>query len=250
MEVRIYNLAKDLGLDSKVLLDLCTRIGILNKGSALASLDGGEITKIKSVLATGKVPETNYQQATGDELTDEKVDKIESLTTDMIYMVESYGALRVSEDNQTAYSHLENSTRQRSVSSLINAVSSDMFRGFEHLAVIELGALFESILHCVDRDFDNTSGLKEAIEKNCDDHGIAASLLPGLVMANKTRNAIVHRRPGKFPDKDQITAAKQVFAIAIIDMHLRHKHLRVVEHLADSNREFLNALDAYFGLDG
>lgn len=51
MAVRIYSLAKDVGLDSKELVDLCTRLGILNKGSALASLDDDEIVKIKKHLA-------------------------------------------------------------------------------------------------------------------------------------------------------------------------------------------------------
>jgi len=54
--VRIYSLAKDIGLDSKELVDLCTRLGILNKGSALASLDDDEITKIKKHLAEKAAP--------------------------------------------------------------------------------------------------------------------------------------------------------------------------------------------------
>jgi translation initiation factor IF-2 len=54
--VRIYSLAKDIGLDSKELVDLCTRLGILNKGSALASLDDDEITKIKRHLAEKSAP--------------------------------------------------------------------------------------------------------------------------------------------------------------------------------------------------
>ena len=38
MAVRIYSLAKELKVDSKELVDLCTQIGIGGKGSALASL--------------------------------------------------------------------------------------------------------------------------------------------------------------------------------------------------------------------
>ena len=38
MAVRIYSLAKELKLDSKVLVDICTSAGVLGKGSALASL--------------------------------------------------------------------------------------------------------------------------------------------------------------------------------------------------------------------
>ncbi len=42
MPVRIYSLAKDLNLDSKELVDICNRIGIPGKGSALASLEDEE----------------------------------------------------------------------------------------------------------------------------------------------------------------------------------------------------------------
>ncbi len=51
MAVRIYSLAKDIGLDSKELVDLCARLGIQNKGSALASLEDDEVAKIKKHLA-------------------------------------------------------------------------------------------------------------------------------------------------------------------------------------------------------
>lgn len=56
MAVRIYSLAKDLGIDSKELVDLCPRIGIQGKGSALASLENDEIAKIKSYLAERSAP--------------------------------------------------------------------------------------------------------------------------------------------------------------------------------------------------
>ncbi|MDZ4848975.1 MAG: translation initiation factor IF-2 [Pirellulaceae bacterium] len=56
MAVRIYSLAKELGLDSKELVELCTRIGILNKGSALASLEEDEIGRVKKHLATAAAP--------------------------------------------------------------------------------------------------------------------------------------------------------------------------------------------------
>ncbi|MCY2973600.1 MAG: translation initiation factor IF-2 [Planctomycetota bacterium] len=52
MAVRIYSLAKEMGLDSKELVDLCTRIGILNKGSALASLEDEEVSRVKKHVAT------------------------------------------------------------------------------------------------------------------------------------------------------------------------------------------------------
>ena len=56
MAVRIYSLAKDLGLDSKELVDLCTRLGIQGKGSALASLEDEEISRIKRHLEEKAAP--------------------------------------------------------------------------------------------------------------------------------------------------------------------------------------------------
>ena len=56
MAIRIYSLAKDLGLDSKELVDLCARIGIQGKGSALASLEDDEIARIKNHLAEKAAP--------------------------------------------------------------------------------------------------------------------------------------------------------------------------------------------------
>ena len=40
MAIRIYSLAKDLGLDNKELVEIVTNAGITGKGSALASLEG------------------------------------------------------------------------------------------------------------------------------------------------------------------------------------------------------------------
>ncbi|MDA1201708.1 MAG: translation initiation factor IF-2 [Planctomycetota bacterium] len=51
MAVRIYTLAKELKLDSKELVELCTRAGIQDKGSALASLSDEEVAKIKEFIA-------------------------------------------------------------------------------------------------------------------------------------------------------------------------------------------------------
>ncbi len=50
MPTRIYALAKDLKLDSKDLVDLCTKAGIPGKGSALASLEDEEVVKLKAYL--------------------------------------------------------------------------------------------------------------------------------------------------------------------------------------------------------
>ncbi len=57
MPVRIYALAKELEIDSKELVDICTRIGIQNKGSALASLDDDETGRIRKYLQGGQSSE-------------------------------------------------------------------------------------------------------------------------------------------------------------------------------------------------
>jgi translation initiation factor IF-2 len=53
LAVRIYALAKELKLDSKDLVDICTRAGIPGKGSALASLTEPEVEKVKQFLDGG-----------------------------------------------------------------------------------------------------------------------------------------------------------------------------------------------------
>ena len=47
MAVRIYSLAKELKVDSKELVDICLKLGIRGKGSALASLADEEVDKIR-----------------------------------------------------------------------------------------------------------------------------------------------------------------------------------------------------------
>ena len=51
MPTRIYALAKELKIDSKELVEICTKAGIQGKGSALASLDDGEVEKVKAFLS-------------------------------------------------------------------------------------------------------------------------------------------------------------------------------------------------------
>lgn len=53
MAVRIYSLAKELKLDSKELVDICTKAGVPGKGSALASLTTEEEEKVKQFLKGG-----------------------------------------------------------------------------------------------------------------------------------------------------------------------------------------------------
>jgi translation initiation factor IF-2 len=54
--VRIYTLAKELKLDSKELVDLCTRAGIQDKGSALASMTDEEVAKLREFIASRARP--------------------------------------------------------------------------------------------------------------------------------------------------------------------------------------------------
>src|SRR5215207_146945 len=46
--IRIYALAKDLKIDSKELVEFCNKAGIPGKGSALASLEDDEVSKLKA----------------------------------------------------------------------------------------------------------------------------------------------------------------------------------------------------------
>jgi translation initiation factor IF-2 len=54
--VRIYTLAKELKIDSKELVELCTRAGIHDKGSALASMTDQEVAKLKEFIANKSRP--------------------------------------------------------------------------------------------------------------------------------------------------------------------------------------------------
>jgi len=52
VSVRIYTLAKELKLDSKELVEICTRAGIQDKGSALASLTDEEVVRLREHMAS------------------------------------------------------------------------------------------------------------------------------------------------------------------------------------------------------
>jgi translation initiation factor IF-2 len=54
LPARIYSLAKELKLDSKVLVDICTSAGVTGKGSALASLTDEEVERVKAYIAGGQ----------------------------------------------------------------------------------------------------------------------------------------------------------------------------------------------------
>lgn len=56
MAVRIYALAKDLKIDSKELVQICNKVGVSGKGSALASLDDDEVEKVKKHLSQLAAP--------------------------------------------------------------------------------------------------------------------------------------------------------------------------------------------------
>ncbi len=54
MAIRIYALAKELKIDNKKLVDICTKAGIKGKGSALASLTEEELATLKTFMAGGR----------------------------------------------------------------------------------------------------------------------------------------------------------------------------------------------------
>jgi len=54
LPIRIYELAKQLKIEHKTLIDICSHIGITVKGSALASLTDEEAVKVKTYLERGK----------------------------------------------------------------------------------------------------------------------------------------------------------------------------------------------------
>ncbi len=56
MAVRIYALAKELNLDSKLLVEICDKAGITGKGSALASLSDDEVARIKAAVSKSRQP--------------------------------------------------------------------------------------------------------------------------------------------------------------------------------------------------
>jgi hypothetical protein len=51
--IRIYALAKLLGVDSRVIVENCTPLGIHGKGSALASLSAKEWRKLEAYFGGG-----------------------------------------------------------------------------------------------------------------------------------------------------------------------------------------------------
>ena len=54
MAIRIYALAKELKIDNKKLVDICTKAGIKGKGSALASLTDEELATLKAYMSGGR----------------------------------------------------------------------------------------------------------------------------------------------------------------------------------------------------
>ncbi len=54
--MRIFQLAKEISLDSKALVDLCAKLGISNKGSPLANLNDDEVERVRRHVANEKAP--------------------------------------------------------------------------------------------------------------------------------------------------------------------------------------------------
>ncbi len=58
MALRIYALAKELNIDSKILVELCLKAGVTGKGSALASLTDEEAVKVRAYLSSSNAPKS------------------------------------------------------------------------------------------------------------------------------------------------------------------------------------------------
>jgi len=65
LPIRIYALAKELKLDSKALVDICTKAGVTGKGSALASLTDEEVAKVKAFMAGASGAKSGGSAAAG-----------------------------------------------------------------------------------------------------------------------------------------------------------------------------------------
>ena len=65
MPIRIYSLAKELDIDSKELVDACTKAGVTDKGSALASLSDDEVAKVRAHLNKAAAPATSTGASAG-----------------------------------------------------------------------------------------------------------------------------------------------------------------------------------------
>ena len=68
LATRIYALAKDLKLDTKELVDLCTRAGIPGKGSALATLTDDEVDRVQTYIGGGGVKAKRGRKAVEEPL--------------------------------------------------------------------------------------------------------------------------------------------------------------------------------------
>ena len=58
-------MAKELKLDSKVLVDICTDAGVTGKGSALASLTDEEVDRVRAFISGGAAAKAAARQTPG-----------------------------------------------------------------------------------------------------------------------------------------------------------------------------------------
>ena len=206
---RIYAFAKELGLDNKQLLDICDRCGIVGKGSALASLDEEEVSDINRFLSEG-----------------------ESVLAEIVSKYQSRNAER-ERARKIADGHVAN---------LLNAVTADVTSGFNHFVVIELGAIFEMMLKLLCCNSQGTLG--ETITIAAQNGVIDASMEGSLREATLTRNALVHRKAGHFPDEDDVAEARHCYANGILSICRNNgQNLEAFVPLADSNPRVLRMLE-------
>jgi hypothetical protein len=245
--LRLFLLAKSLGYESITLVEAARAAGIKEVGSALHDLTAEQLHLLRTYVIEhperlGVIEVENQRQRLEER---DGVGRQNTASTRRKPFDRRVEAIQASISGSAS----ELNDVVCSANNLIHAVSSDMFRGFEHFAVIELGALFETLLFQMDHAIDE-SGLAESIKRCCESGAVTPGLRRHLLWANRTRNRIVHRRPGRFPTAQEIDEAKHAFAVAVIDIYRRHRRsANLLEPLADSNPEVLNVLDQFFGLD-
>jgi len=201
MQIRIYALAKDLGYDSKEMVDLARKAGIKGKGSALASLTDEEASIVAESLGKSYPATTSrFAPATPENQTSPIV---------------STPQIPPSRDPERT---LDRTTS--SAMSLSNALGIDRI----HVQLVELGSIVESLILCVldtsscGPTYRTETSFCELIDEAFGADFFASPTADELHQARITRNQIVHRSGHSFPKEGDIRKARNAFALAVLDL--------------------------------
>ncbi|EMI51688.1 hypothetical protein [Rhodopirellula sallentina] len=236
MPARIYALAKEFDVDSSGLVQTVKSIGIAGKGSALASLSDSEVQLLREHLTEQRLAKLRAES------------EVRRREAEARREAELASELKVESEPAPVRPVAQVHASDSRVVHLINAISTDMMRGIDHFALVELGAVFECALYSQIQSTEN-QGLRAAIEEAVRNSLLPPTLKSDLLFANRIRNMIVHRRADRFPTSQHVQRAKKYFATAFIDLcktsGVNRQSLAV---LADSNPEVLGVLDDAFNL--